>query len=255
MRTRYMEVNVLTDELTDTLDELDSEAREEFHSRFDYSWIHHENALEGIVLTFEEIHGAATQSVITDLANVTLFKRIRAHFDSLEIGRSEAKAKRFKPNIPLFQKLYETLYMGKDRDKGSYRRDIPLHRTYFHQILEPSKISGELKTLVADTDLADFRSLHAIKQAATFGHSFMRIFPWSEASGKVGRLISNVLLMRGGYFPVIIHEQDRERYYTALKVATPNNLRDLIVESMQNSLSNSVRALQAELESRRGRAG
>jgi Fic family protein len=255
MQTSYLEIDDLTDELRDTLDEADGETVEEFQRRFDYCWVHHEAALEGHVLTQEEIHGALTQSVITDLANVTLFKKIRAHFKALEIARETAAAKKLKLVQPLFQTLYETIYLGMDRDKGKFRRDIPLHRTYYHDIMQPDRIEGELEALVKDLGGADFRTHHPIKQAAIFGHRFMQIFPWSEASGMIGRLVSNVILMHHGYYPVIIHAHDRERYFTSLK-QQPNALRDLLVESMENSLENSVKLFRlVEREQMHNRAG
>jgi len=249
MHTRLIEIDALTEELRDALDEATPELRESFQRNFEYSWIHHENALEGVVLSFPEIHGARTQSVITDLAHVTLYKKIRANFEVLQLVQHEANAKRFRFSIPLLQHYYETLYLCLDRDKGNFRRDIPLHRTYFHEILPPDRIAEELEELVKDTGRADFKNLHPLEQAAYFGYRFMRVFPWSEASGMICRLMSNVLLMRASYFPVVIHEQDRERYYGSLKAKTWLTLRDMLGESMQNSVTNSLELLRALQES------
>ncbi len=255
MHTRLMEIDELTEEVRDALDEASPEVRDTFLRNFDYSWIHHENALEGVVLTYPEIHGARTQSVITDLANVTLYKKIRANFEALDMARAEAKAKRFRFSIKLFQRFYETLYMGMDRDKGKYRRDIPLHRTYFHEILPPEKIASSLQALVSDTGKAEFKNLHPIEQAACFNYRFMRIFPWSEASGMVGRLMSNILILRAGYLPAIIHEQDREHYYRSLKQGTWHSLADMLLESMHNSLANSVEFLRSLQDGSAEKAG
>ncbi len=255
MQATYLEIDDLTDELRDALEDAEPEAHAEFLRHFDYCWVHHEAALEGTVLSLQEIHGALTQAVVTDLANVTRFKKIRAHFDTLEIARQAASAKRPKLNADLFQQLYETCYLKMDRDKGKFRRDIPLHRTYYHDIIQPDRIEPELKTFVRDIASADFRSMHPIKQAAIFGHRFMRVFPWSEASGTVGRLVSNIILMHYNYYPVIIHAHDRERYFTSLKQPA-SVLRDLILESMENSLEASLKLLrQVEREQMHTRAG
>ncbi len=254
MNTNYLEIDDLTDELRDCLEEAEPEAVEEFFKRFDYCWVHHEAALEGTVLSLPEIHGALTQAVVTDLANVTRFKKIRAHFDTLEIARQAAAAKKLKLGKELFQQMYETCYLKMDRDKGKYRRDIPLHRTYYHDIIQPDRIDPELDALVSEISTGDFKAMHPIKQAAVFGHRFMRVFPWSEASGMVGRLVSNVILMHYNYYPVIIHAHDRERYFTSLK-QQPNALRDLIMESMENSLEASLKLFrQVEREHMHTRA-
>jgi len=186
---------------------------------------------------------------------VTLYKRIRAHLKVIADARKESGNKRFKFSVPMFQEIYEALYMGLDRDKGKFRKDIPLHRTYFHDILPPEKIADELDALIEDANSAGFRSLHPIKQASLFGYNFMQVFPWSEASGMIARLMSNTLLMRANYYPAIIHVHDRERYYQTLKQSA-NSLRDLLTESMESSLENSIKFLQTRLiEERRGRVG
>lgn len=253
MQTRYLEIDDLTDELRDALDDVPTATADQFKRLLDYSWVHHENALEGIVLSYEEIHGAMTQTVVTDLANFTLYKKIRAWFQILEMTRAEVENAKFKFSVPLFQTFYETLYMGLDRDKGKYRRDIPLHRTYFHDIVVPEKIPPLLDELVAFTAGAEFKGMHPIKQASEFGWRFMQVFPWSEASGPVGRMMSNILLMRAGYYPAVVHAHDRERYYAALR-GTAKDLRAVLMSAMENSLRNSVDLLRrsAEDEGSRG---
>ncbi len=255
MQITYLEIDDLTDELRDNLEEADEEVVAEFFRRFDYCWVHHEAALEGTVLTLPEIQGALTQAVVTDLANVTRFKKIRAHFQSLEIVRQAATPKRLQIKTPLLQELYETLYLKKDRDKGKFRRDIPLHRTYYHDIIQPDRVEEELEALLKDVTKSDFKAMHPIKQAAFFNHRFMHVFPWSEASGIVSRLASNIILMHYKYYPVIIHSHDRERYFNSLK-QPQHVLRDLIMESMENSLRASLKLLrQVEREHMQVRAG
>src|SRR3954454_6991903 len=76
------------------------------------------------------------------------------------------------------------------------RRDMPLHRTYFHDIVQPVQIQPALEQLFDLMNGEEFGRMHPIKQATHSHHRFMEIFPFSDLSGKVGRMLMNVMLIR-----------------------------------------------------------
>ena len=43
-----------------------------------------------------------------------------------------------------------------------YRKDMPLHRTYFHEIAQPSKIPQALEKLIENTGSAEFKELEIV---------------------------------------------------------------------------------------------
>jgi Fic family protein len=77
----------------------------------------------------------------------------------------------------------------------------------------------------------------------------MRVFPFADGTGKVGRLLMNYFLMRAGYQPAVIHGSDRQSYYEALKLG-PEALRLLIIESMDQAVDAGVRHLRDRLKMR-----
>ena len=65
----------------------------------------------------------------------------------------------------------------------------------------------------------------------------MRIYPYTEGSGKIARLLSNLVLLQGGYrLPCIIHATDRQRYYDSFRLAD-SSLRELTMEAIENGLA------------------
>lgn len=256
------------EEKTGRLRELLQQRRPEvldFLDRLEMSWVYHDSALEGTVYTPQELTAALHPGAVAAEASLLpVVWEIRNHKATLDYIREEARQS--KKNAPLtlaFVKHVHELLTGatpeaqaaraqaerrerterelaKEREKHGFRRDMPLHRTYFHEIVQPAKIQGELDKLLESTAAADFRELHPIMQAARLQHRFIQIFPFPDNSGKVGRMLTNFLLLRNGFLPVIVVSVDRQKYFETfrgpwLAFAT------LMMDSMENSIENGLR--------------
>ncbi|MBI5549604.1 MAG: Fic family protein [Deltaproteobacteria bacterium] len=241
MKTRYVDIDDRTDDLRRLMRKEKERARQ-FLAKFDCSLIYHENALEGIVFSSQELLAALDpNAVAADASIVPIFTEIRNHRAALDLVREEAGDKRSRITVTLFKKLYEVLGTGiEGREKAVYRRDMPLHRTYFHDISQPANIPAQLEKLVDFTTTAEYREFHPINQAATIHWMLMQAFPFTENSGKVARLVSHLILIRAGYLPAIIHAIDRQRYYESLRLPV-GTLRQLLLEAMENSLENAFK--------------
>src|SRR4051794_34983426 len=115
------------------------------------SWLFHENALEGVVLSEGEILQALEQQGVADASLLTTVTIIRNHRMALDRVRVAVDDKRFRVSVGFIVELYEMLSRGivlPGKDKSGLRKEIPLHRTYFHDILHPDRIPDELQKLV-----------------------------------------------------------------------------------------------------------
>ena len=165
--------------------------------------------------------------------------------------RAEAGAKQIAITLDLVKRLHDTVVGGPDpKATGEFRKEIPLHRAYYHEIAAPAKIAAMMQKLVEWCASDDFAELHPIHAASKLQHAFMQIYPYTDAPGKVARLLANVVLIHHGYQPLIVHTIDRQRYYDALRVAEPQ-LRDLVMDSMENSLANGEKFFRSALRARR----
>jgi Fic family protein len=75
-----------------------------------------------------------------------------------------------------------------------------------------------------------------VRIAARAHYDLLRIFPFTHDSGKVARLMMNLLLLRSGYPPAIVHSTERQRYYDALKGATAT-MNQIVQEAIENNLA------------------
>lgn len=253
MRTRYVDIDDRMEDLADRL-RTDPELGQDFLSKYELSWLYHENALEGVVYSGQELATALDGAPLADATFVSALQEIRNHKAALDLVREEASAKKPKPNLTLVKRLYAVLGQGIDgRSEAEFRKDMPLHRAYFHDIAQPPKIQPLLQKLFEACETADFKSGHPIQQAAKVHHGFMQVFPFTENSGRVARLLANLVLFHAGYrVPVIIHATDRQRYYESLRLPE-TILRDLTMEALDNGLAQAEK-LFAEAPQRRRKA-
>ena len=103
-----------------------------------------------------------------------------------------------------------------------------------------SSDANSLEKLVDYTGSAEYREFHPIKQAATVQHMFLQIFPFTEHSGKVGRMCTNLILLRNNYMPAVIHSIDRQKYYESFR-GNVSGFRTLLMDAIENSLDNGIK--------------
>jgi Fic family protein len=237
MRTRFVDIDDRMDDLADRM-RADPELGEDFLARYELSWLYHENALEGVVYTGQELATALVNAPLADATFVGTLQDIRNHKIAIDIVREEARSKKLRVNLTLVRRLYETLGAGVEGRSGAdFRKDMPLHRAYFHEIAQPARIPVLLQKVLDACDSADFRNAHPIQRAARLHHGFMQVFPYTDGSGRVARLLANLVLLQAGYrLPCIIHATDRQRYYESLRLPEAT-LRDLTVEALDNALN------------------
>lgn len=256
VRSRFIDLDEKTDELEALLRDLPEEG-ETFDEKCKIAYIYHDSALDGIVLTYHELRAAVDRKVMSDSALIPTYQEIKNHCEALELIQEHCKDERLKKNRARTPKItVQLIYdlhvlLNKDlprKTPGVLRKDMPLHRTYFHEILDPSEIEAGLAEVCESLNDADFRAQHAINQACLFHHGFMRVFPFSDGAGKIGRLTMNYFLMRAGYMPAVIHACDRQRYYESLK--DPEALRTLIIDSMDAALEAGLRHLKERFKMR-----
>ena len=239
-RTRYLDLDDRTEDVRELMRERPGSARE-FLEKYELSWVYHENALEGLVLTHAELRQAFDPTGVVDSSMVHVFTEVRNQKAAIEFVKQEAANPVVKYSFSLVKKLYEILYQGlPNRMPVSLRRDMPLHRTYFHDIVQPVQIQPVLEQLFDLMNGEEFGRMHPIKQATHSHHRFMEIFPFSDLSGKVGRMLMNIILIRGGYMPCIMHSTDREAYYEGLRL-NATEFGHIIMDAMDNALDNATK--------------
>jgi hypothetical protein len=239
---------IITERLTGTTPEF----QREYAESFDMSWIYHDSALEGVVYTFQELKTAIDPNiaVVPDSSLQPVCEEIRRHKTAIELVRDIADKKRVPINVDVIKRIYLTLHPEEgDLKTVKYRKDIPQHRLYFHEYAQPDKIAYKVRQVVDWLNGPEPKKIKSpIRIAARAHYDLLRVFPFATDSGKVARLFMNLLLLRSGYPPAIIHSTERQRYYEALKGSLPT-----IVNMVNEAILNALQSIEKRLdELRRG---
>ena len=92
-----------------------------------------------------------------------------------------------------------------------------------------------------------------LRLASKLHFKLMQVFPYSRHMGKLARLMMNLVLLRSGYPPAIIHSTERQRYYESLK-GPSLPLHTLMVESLENSIDSAIKRFSEARSGRRAMA-
>jgi Fic family protein len=221
--------------------------RNRYLESFDMSWIYHDSALEGVVYSFQELKTAIDSSatVVQDSSLQPVCEDIRRHKQAIEFVRDFAIKKRLPVTLDVIKRIYLILHPEEgDLKTLKYRKDIPQHRLYFHEYAAPDKIAYKIRQIVDwINDPETKRGRNALRIAARAHYDLVRVFPFAHDSGKVARLLMNMLLMRASYEPAIIHSTERQRYYEALKGSAAVILH-MVQEAEENGLASIEKLLE-----------
>ncbi len=234
--------------LESCLQKADASFQDLYRENLDMSWIYHDSALEGVVYTFQELRTAIdpTAAVVTDSSMQPVCEEIRRHREALNYIRDYAVKKRLPINLDVVKKIYLILHPEEgDLKTVRYRKDIPQHRLYFHEYAPPDKITYKMRQVLDwVNDPETRRTRNPIRLAARAHYDLLRVFPFANDSGKVARLFMNLLLLRSGYPPAIVHSTERQRYYEALKGSSAT-MTQIVQEAIDNNLA-SIEKLLAQ---------
>ena len=89
----------------------------------------------------------------------------------------------------------------------------------FHFYAPVARTPMEMERLVAQLRSDDFGIAHPILQAAYAHHALTVVHPFADGNGRVARALGSVFTCRAWSLPLLIFEDQRDRYFGSLKDA------------------------------------
>jgi Fic family protein len=241
MEAKFFELDAKMDGVRTKMAGFPERVLADYRGKLDVSWIYHDHALEGVVLSYSELKAAIDQRIISDVSLIPMYEEVKNHKVAVDFIREAVGSK--KPpevDLELVRKIYAILTPEAVAKGCPYRKENPLHRLYYHEIAPPEKIGYKMRKIADWLVSPEYSNLHPIAQATRLQFRLLSAYPWTKNSGKVARLVANYILIRAGYLPAVIHSIERQRYYEVLRHEN-DGLLNLVIESLENSIDTTAR--------------
>lgn len=97
-----------------------------------------------------------------------------------------------------------------------------------HEYCPPVHVDSEMDRLVEQHAAHEHDGLPVDVSAAWLHHRFTQIHPFEDGNGRVARAITNIVFVQAGWFPLVIRNDDRRTYISALEFADQGDLGPLV---------------------------
>ena len=72
-------------------------------------------------------------------------------------------------------------------------------------------------------------AFHPLVLATIVHNQFVYIHPFDDGNGRVARLLFNFVLIKHGYFPVVIYNDEKQKYYSALRQSKSGDIKPFLM--------------------------
>jgi Fic family protein len=210
--------------------------------------VYNSNAIENSTLTLEE-----TEKILLQI-DLDRFISEREIFETKNLAQvvsyidKRAKEKELTLEVILF--LHKMLISNiRDDIAGRFRQSGEYVRVGSHIAPKPEEVVERLDKMLAEYGAA--ASENIIKRIAKLHLAFEYTHPFVDGNGRIGRVMNNYLLIRGGYVPINIKFIDRKKYYAAFKEFDEKGKTEIMEEIVAKALTNSYHKRLAYLEGKR----
>jgi len=116
----------------------------------------------------------------------------------------------------LMNGCYGEELLSKGERIGKFRKS-DYGVTLYNLKLQLMGVEECLNSLIQEVNQLEFNERTALKNVSYFYCWFRHIHPFAYGNGRLGRLLINYLLIINNFPPVVIFENDKDEYYSALQ--------------------------------------
>lgn len=230
MNLTYLEI----DHQRSTYHSLINSHRSCFMERLALSWLYHDHALDGVVLTPGDLERALTGMPARNYCDGVVLNSLRALRDTIDFIHLSAE-RGDELSIDWLRDIHIRLCPKNDEAAGRYRKRDTSPGVYHLDVAAANSISYHFHKFI-DTYHDELGHTHPVRRAAMAHHDLMRVFPFDERTGMVGRLMLNFILLKNDFPPAIIHATDRHLYFAALN-GHRTDLVPVVADAVRSTIS------------------
>ncbi len=209
--------------------------------------VYNSNAIENSTLSLDE-----TDKILMQI-EIDRYITEREIFEAKNLARVvtyiETKSKESEINFEIILSLHKMLISNiRDEIAGRFRKEDEWVRVGDHIAPNPLEVEDRLQKVLTEYNSNTTDSI--IKRIAKFHLGFEYVHPFCDGNGRIGRVLNNYLLMRGGYVPINIKFIDRQMYYDAFREFQTQGKTKIMETIVARALTNSYHKRLAYLENK-----
>ncbi|MBC8591148.1 Fic family protein [Wansuia hejianensis] len=187
------------------------------HEKLVVEWTYNSNAIEGNTLTMSETKVVLEGITVGGKTMVEHLETIN-HRDAILFIEDLVSNKE-----PLSEWNIRNVHalILKEIDKenaGKYRTENVVISGAEHIPPKHYEIRDLMQELIEEYN-SNWKDYHPVIKATLLHGEFVKIHPFVDGNGRTARLLLNFELMRSGYTPIIIKNEERANYYEVLDTA------------------------------------
>lgn len=192
------------------------------------------NSIEGSTLTEPDTAAILFDNAALPHKSLTEQLEAKNHQTALNyLFDHIAKKQKIDENMAL--KLHGILMNGVRSDAGAYRN----HAVRITGVNLPTANYMSVPKLISEVMAhAALKTKDIIALSASVHGKFEQIHPFSDGNGRVGRLLTNAMLLGVNFVPAIIRQEQKQLYYTYLYKAQTkedtSQLEDFLCEAVMD---------------------
>ena len=226
----------------------------EFNERLKREWAIETGLIERVYTLTRGIaevlieHGLREElipSSATDRDPALVFDMIRDHADAVD-GLFDFVERERELSTSYVKELHATLLAHQEtasaRDIFGRRVEIPLVKGDYkkrpnnpvrpdglvHEYCPSEQVASEMDRLLAMHLEHEDRGVPPEVEAAWLHHRFVQIHPFQDGNGRVARALATLVMIRAGWFPLVVTDAGRADYIGALEAGDAGDLRVLV---------------------------
>ncbi|MBI5388763.1 Fic family protein [Candidatus Woesearchaeota archaeon] len=191
-------------------------------------YVYNTDKIEGNTLTYEEVKTGLTkgwEGIKKEKKDILETENSKKAIENIFDTTNEL-------NIEFIQHLHFITQQGIDPNAGTYKHEenciIDSGGTLLDNTTPAQFVEERLQELVK-WYYDNKKRIHPLILASVFHNQFLYIHPFSDGNGRVSRLLLNFILVKHGYFPVIIMNDEKQKYYIALRQSKSGDMKPFII--------------------------
>ena len=260
------EVDQLNNEIA-ALRPLPAETEQRILQKLRLEWNYHSNAIEGNSLSYGETVAFLMHGLTAKGKPLKDHLDIRGHNEAINflLGMVKDSRPMTETDIRNLHKMvlvepYDIevkspsgILTKKTIRLGVYKQDpnhVETATGEIHYYASPEETTARMGDLMAWYQQANQeKKVHPLVIASLFHHAFVAIHPFDDGNGRVTRLLTNLILMRYQFPPVVVKQEDRSNYYQVLSQADAGEYEPLVTylgELLRRSLTIYLKGAKGE---------